>query len=79
MLTRNNEIRKIAAKIVDRRRAPGDFVNKFLPRELEMYRKLNHPNIVKIYDVLEIYTRIYVFMDLAERGDLLDLIKVKSI
>ena len=67
----------MAAKIIDRRKAPNDFLNKFLPRELNIYRKLNHPNIIKAYDIMEVHTRIFVFMELAEGGDLLDFIKVK--
>lgn len=67
---------RIAAKIIDRRKAPADFVSKFLPRELEINLKLNHPNIVQVYEILEIQHRIYIFMELAEGGDLLDYIKV---
>ncbi len=70
------ERKKIAAKIIDRRKAPDDFVNKFLPRELEIYLKINHPSIIKVYEIMEIYQRIYIFMELAEGGDLLDFIKV---
>lgn len=54
-------------------------MNKFLPRELEMHIRLDHPNIIKVYDILEIQHRIYIIMELAEGGDLLDLIKVSQI
>lgn len=76
MLTRSGRLRRIAVKIIDRRRAPADFVLKFLPRELEIYRQLAHPNIVRVYEFVEIHARIYVLMELAEGGDLLELIKV---
>jgi serine kinase len=67
---------RIAVKIIDRRKAPDDFVNKFLPRELDIYLKISHPNIIKIFEIMEISQRIFIFMELAEGGDLLDFIKV---
>ena len=37
-----------AIKCIDKRNAPDDFVQKFLPRELEILPKLNHKNIIKV-------------------------------
>jgi serine kinase len=68
--------RRIAVKIIDRRKAPDDFVNKFLPRELDIYLKISHPNIIKIYEIMQISHRVYIFMEIAEGGDLLDYLKV---
>lgn len=73
---KNGEKKKLAAKIIDRTRAPDDFLNKFLPRELDLYTKLEHPNIIKVYDIINILHRVYIFMELAECGDLLDFIRV---
>ena len=39
-----------AIKCIDKRNAPEDFVKKFLPRELEILPRLNHQNIVKVFD-----------------------------
>lgn len=71
----SKERRRIATKIIDRNKAPDDFLKKFLPRELDIYLKLDHPNIVKIYEIIEIMHRVYIFMELAEGGDLLDFIR----
>lgn len=68
--------RKIACKIIDRKKAPSDFLNRFLPRELEIYKKLDHKNIIKVYDTIELGNRVFIFMEIAEGGDLLDYIKV---
>ncbi|XP_066599883.1 testis-specific serine/threonine-protein kinase 3-like isoform X1 [Prorops nasuta] len=65
---------KIACKIIDKGRASGDFVSKFLPRELAIVRGLRHPNIVGILDVLCTKRYVYMFMDLYEGGDLLGYI-----
>ena len=53
-------------------------MNKFLPRELEIYLKLDHPNIIKVHEILEIMHKVYIFMELAEGGDLLDFIRVTN-
>ena len=70
------EKQRLAAKIIDRTKAPDDFLNKFLPRELEIYTKLSHINIIRTFEITEILHRVYIFMELAEGGDLLDYIKV---
>jgi serine kinase len=69
---------KMAVKIIDRRKAPADFLNRFLPRELDIYFKLRHPNIVKVEEIIEISHRVFIFMEIAEGGDLLDHIKVRE-
>jgi serine kinase len=45
---REIDSKEFAVKIIDRDKAPADFVSKFLPRELEIIRTLDHPNIVKV-------------------------------
>jgi serine kinase len=45
---RENDSKEFAVKIIDRNKAPSDFVSKFLPRELDIIRILDHPNIVKV-------------------------------
>lgn len=42
MLTANGDT-KVAIKIIDTKRAPDTFVNKFLPRELDLAKKLKLP------------------------------------
>uniref|UniRef100_A0A8B9TG58 non-specific serine/threonine protein kinase n=1 Tax=Anas platyrhynchos TaxID=8839 RepID=A0A8B9TG58_ANAPL len=44
----------LAVKVVDRRRAPPAFVYKFLPRELSILRRIRHPNIVRIFELIEL-------------------------
>ena len=48
-----NAKRKCALKIVNRRKAPKEFQNKFLPRELAVLKKVKHENIVLLYEVLQ--------------------------
>ena len=45
--------RKVAIKIVDTKKFNSDNWEVFLSREMEIIRSLNHPNIVKTYQILE--------------------------
>ena len=37
---------KVAIKIISKKRAPNDYLQKFLPREIEIIRKLKHPSLI---------------------------------
>ncbi|XP_073498430.1 testis-specific serine/threonine-protein kinase 1-like [Phyllobates terribilis] len=66
----------VAVKIIDRTKAPQDFLRKFLPREMEILTVMNHPYIVKTYEIFETSTgKVYIVMELGAQGDLLDFIK----
>jgi len=47
-------------------------------REVEIQMKLSHPNIVKLFDVVETEDRIYIIMEYCERGELLSYINQKG-
>jgi len=68
-----------AIKCIDKRNAPEDFVKKFLPRELEILPRLNHQNIIKVYEILAVSDgRVFIIMDYAAKGDLLRYIQKNS-
>ncbi|XP_071959364.1 testis-specific serine/threonine-protein kinase 4-like [Antedon mediterranea] len=66
---------KVAIKIVSKRKAPDDYLTKFLPREVQVVKLLKHPNLVCFLQSIETTSRVYLIMELAESGDLLDYIK----
>ncbi|XP_012697071.1 testis-specific serine/threonine-protein kinase 1-like [Clupea harengus] len=76
-----SERRKInvAVKIINRNKAPKDFLDKFLPREIEMMACLSHPNIVKTFEIFETSDgKVYMIMELGVQGNLLEFIKFRG-
>ena len=67
--------RTAAVKIIDRNKAPKDFQNRFLPRELTIWPKMKHPNIVRFIELFEDTNRVYMVLEYAERGDVLRYIQ----
>ena len=45
--------KKVALKIINRRKAPKDFQQKFLPRELEIMQLIHHPHIIELFEVMQ--------------------------
>ena len=71
--------RKVAIKIIEKKKAPKDVLEKFLPREEETLNEMSHhDNIVTIHDVVKTAEKICFVMDLAENGNLLDYINSKK-
>ncbi|XP_072191916.1 testis-specific serine/threonine-protein kinase 6-like [Excalfactoria chinensis] len=56
----------LAIKMVDKRRVTQDFMQKFLPRELSILRKIDHPNIVLVFEIFEMTNgMVYIVMESA--------------
>lgn len=72
---RSNNGEFLAVKIIDKRIAKKSYVTKFLPRELEIAVLVKHPNVICTYEILHQGELVYIIMDYAERGDLLQLIQ----
>ncbi|KAH0625586.1 hypothetical protein JD844_015165 [Phrynosoma platyrhinos] len=69
----------VAVKIIDRKKAPSDFLERFLPREIDILAKVNHRSIIKTYEIFETSDgKVYIVMELGVQGDLLEFIKTKG-
>lgn len=76
--TSEKERRVVAIKIVSKSRAPKDYLIKFLPREVDVVKGLEHPNITKYYRCIETTRRVYIIMQYANNGSLLEMIRKRS-
>ncbi|KAM4749429.1 testis-specific serine/threonine-protein kinase 1-like [Rhinophrynus dorsalis] len=65
----------VAVKIIDRSKASVNFLNRFLPRELAILTTLDHPSIIKTYEVFNTSNgKTCIIMELADKGELLNFI-----
>ncbi|KXJ09929.1 testis-specific serine/threonine-protein kinase 1 [Exaiptasia diaphana] len=67
--------KEVAIKIICKKKAPEDFLTKFLPREIKVLKKIRHNNVLSLLEVIETNTRMYIITDLAANGDLLEYIR----
>jgi len=70
--------KKVALKIINKHKAPKDFLLKFLPREIELMQVIHHPNIVQLHEVMQLNGKVYIAMEMAGHGDLLEYIKLRG-
>lgn len=63
-----------AVKIIDRQKARKDYLTKFLPRELEIIKRIKHKNVIQTFMCIETRDFIFQIMQYAEKGDVLQMI-----
>lgn len=68
----------VAIKIVSKYTAPEDYLKKFLPREIDVVKGLKHANLIRFLQAIETTHRVYIVMEYAENGSLLDVIRKDS-
>eukprot|EP00063_Salmo_salar_P031456 XP_014006291.1 PREDICTED: serine/threonine-protein kinase SIK2-like [Salmo salar] len=62
---------QVAIKIIDKKRLePSDL--KKIYREVEVMKLLNHPHIIKLYQVMETKDMLYMVMEYARNGEMFD-------
>lgn len=69
---------KVAIKIISKKKAQKDYVEKFLPREIEVIKLLKHPFLVLFNQCIETTNRVYLIMEHMPNGDLLDMIRKRK-
>ncbi|XP_054743089.1 testis-specific serine/threonine-protein kinase 4 isoform X2 [Anastrepha obliqua] len=70
--------KRVAVKIISKVKAPAEYTQKFLPREIESVKGLHHENLITFYQSIETSHRVYLIMQLAENGTLLDYVRDKK-
>uniref|UniRef100_A0A1A9VTS2 Protein kinase domain-containing protein n=1 Tax=Glossina austeni TaxID=7395 RepID=A0A1A9VTS2_GLOAU len=70
--------KRVAIKIISKVKAPPEYIQKFLPREIDAVKGLHHENLITFYQSIETSHRVYLIMQLAENGTLLDYVREKK-
>lgn len=62
---------KVAVKIVDKNDLDAENLKK-IGREIEIMRKMSHPHIIQLYQVMETESMIYIVTEYAANGEIFD-------
>ncbi|XP_068954041.1 LOW QUALITY PROTEIN: testis-specific serine/threonine-protein kinase 4 [Petaurus breviceps papuanus] len=65
----------VAVKIISKKKASEDYLNKFLPREIQVMKTLRHKYLINFYQAIETTSRVYMILELAQGGDILEWIQ----
>lgn len=71
-------VEKLACKLIDTASCSSKFKKKFLPRELAVLLRVQHPHIIRVHAILKCHSKIFIFMRYAEMGDLLTFILARG-
>ncbi|CAK1556310.1 unnamed protein product [Leptosia nina] len=64
---------KVAVKVIDKSKL-DDVSKSHLFQEVRCMKLVQHPNVVRLYDVIETETKLYLILELGDGGDLYDYI-----
>lgn len=56
----DKENKKVAIKIINQRRAPKDFRERFLPRELDILQSIRHTNLVNMFEIFKMNGKVCI-------------------
>lgn len=66
--------KELAVKAINLSRTSDTYKQKFLPRELTILRRIRHPNICKVHEIIQIADRVFIVMQFCPRGTIADLL-----
>lgn len=69
---------KVAIKILNRRKIKNMDMEEKVRREIKILRLFMHPHIIRLYEVIETPSDIYVIMEYVKSGELFDYIVEKG-
>ncbi|EPS65955.1 hypothetical protein M569_08822, partial [Genlisea aurea] len=69
---------KVAIKILNRKKIKNMDMEEKVRREIKILRLFMHPHIIRLYEVVETHSDIYVVMEYVKSGELFDYIVEKG-
>ncbi len=74
MLVAGVQGRKCAVKIHNRKKIRSQQLEEKVKREIKILKMCDHPHIIRLYEVIETPTDVYVFIEYSSGGELFDYI-----
>ena len=68
---------KVAVKIYDKTKLDGK-TQRLLSREISSMEHLHHPNVIRLYEVIETLTKLHLIMEFANGGELFTKISTEG-
>ena len=79
LVTHNITKKKYALKVINKHKVIQSYGNcDLIHNEIDIHSKLNHPNIIKLYNMLETEEEINILLEYAQNGSLYSLIKQEN-
>ena len=76
LVSHNITGKKYALKVMNKHKLMQTYGNcQLIYNEIDIHSKLNHPNIIKLYNISETEEEINILLEYAEKGNLYSLIK----
>jgi serine/threonine protein kinase len=67
--------RPVAVKVIDKKIFSNAYNVKNIQSEIDIMKKVNHPNIVQLHDIYQTTNNMYIVTELCQQGDLLHLLR----
>lgn len=64
---------KVAVKVIDKTKL-DEISRSHLFQEVRCMKLVQHPNVVRLYEVIDTQTKLYLILELGDGGDLYDYI-----
>jgi 5'-AMP-activated protein kinase catalytic alpha subunit len=68
----------VAVKILNRGKVKALKMDNKIRREIQILQLFRHPHIIRMYDVIETSTDVFMFLEFVSGGELFDLIVQKG-
>uniref|UniRef100_S4RU32 SNF-related serine/threonine-protein kinase n=1 Tax=Petromyzon marinus TaxID=7757 RepID=S4RU32_PETMA len=65
---------KVAVKVIDKSKLDPMATSHLFQQEVRCMKLVQHPNVVRLYEVIDTQTKLYLILELADGGDLYDYI-----
>lgn len=66
---------KVAIKVI-KKCGIAEGISRFISREIQIMKRLRHPNIIQLYEVIDTETQLFLVMEYASGGEIMDFITV---